>query len=144
MQFTHKGWIETRGPERGKTTVLLEYHVLPAAEYTALLKMPDYAHTHITGGLASSMAALFSVTPTQLTETGVLFCSQESLKEGQELELTVVVPKWKTRLRMLGKIGIIHLDQEMREVVFSASLLLAAAHQADLKRLTDVIEKSKN
>jgi hypothetical protein len=66
------------------------------------------------------------------------------LKEGQELELTVVVPKWKTRLRMLGKIGIIHLDQEMREVVFSASLLLAAAHQADLKRLTDVIEKSKN
>jgi len=31
----------------------------------------------------------------------------------------------------------------MKKVVFSASQKLAAAHQADLKRLTDAIEKSK-
>ena len=143
MPFVHKGWIESKGPESGKAVVLLEYRLLNAAECGALLKSPDYAHTHVTGPLAQSMAAIFSVTPDQLSQRGVLFCSQEPLKEGQELELTVTVPKWKTRLRVLGRIGSIHLDQEMREVVFSAWLHLSAAHQADLKRLTDAIDKSK-
>ncbi len=143
MLFMRKGWIESRLPGRQKATILLEYHVMTTADYEAMAKTADYSHTRVSGALASSMAALFSVTTLQLVDDGLMFCSQEPFKEGQELELTVVVPKWKTRLRFLGKIAAIRLDQEMKEVIFSASLKLAAAHQADLKRLTDAIEKSK-
>jgi hypothetical protein len=144
MLFLRKGWIESRLPGRQKLTILLEYHILKAEEFNSLAKTPDYAHTRVTGGLASSMAALFQVPVVQMIDDGLLFCSQDPLKDAEDLEVTVVVPKWKTRLRLLGKLSSIRLDEEMKEVVSTASLKLTAAHQADLKRLTDAIEKSKD
>jgi hypothetical protein len=145
MLFVKKGWIESgQGDRETKAPVLLEYRVLTGSENDLLLKSQDYAHTRVAGSsLSGSLAALFQVTTNQLAEKGLVLCSQDSLKEGELLEITITVPRWKTRLRLLGRIAHILLSEEMKEVVFSGVLHLTAAHQGDLKRLTEVIERSK-
>ncbi len=145
MLFVKKGWIESgQGDREKKTPVLLEYRVLTSSETELLHKSPDYAHTRLTGeALAGSLAALFQVSTSQLTGNGLVLCSQDPLKEGELLEITITVPRWKTRLRLLGRIAHILLSEEMKEVVFSGALHLTAAHQGDLRRLTEVIEHSK-
>jgi hypothetical protein len=144
MLFVKKGWIESAGMSRGKPAILLEYRLLNPSENDVLQKSADYSHTRVTGGaLAVSLAALFQIPADHMLEKGLVLCSQEPLKEGELLELTVTVPRWGTRLRVLGRIAHILLSEEMKEVVFSAALHLSAAHQGDLKRLTDTIERSK-
>lgn len=143
MLFLKKGWIEHRRSERDKTTLLVEYRVIPPAMLHDVQKDANYSKNPVKGPLLASCAQMFGTTVTNLEERGLLFCSQEPLQDGWWIELTYKVPKWDVKVRFLAQLSGVRPENEMKEVVFTSSARLVAGHGADLQALTKAILGSK-
>jgi hypothetical protein len=76
MIFLKKGWIEHRRSERDKTTILVDYRIIPPAMVSQLQHDANYSRTHIKGDLITTCAHLFGLKPEVFVENGILLCTR--------------------------------------------------------------------
>ena len=143
MIFQKKGWVENRRTDRAKTTILADYRIIPSHMLSQVQRDANYTKTPVKGDLLATSAHLFNLTPEQLQANGVLFCTQDPLQEGWWLEIGVKVPKFEVTVRFLARIEAVRTENEMREVIFAATVRLVSAHKKDLEELTKLIMKRK-
>jgi hypothetical protein len=138
-----KGWIESRTAKG--STVLVEYRTLTAEEMARLKREPQYSRTTIeNSNLARMMAHLMHATPEDLLAGHLLFCSQDPLQPGLHLELNMRVADFDCPMHFLAEAHSVVHEDEMKEMVFTTGMKVAAAHKGDMDRLSGIIEERKN
>ncbi len=138
----NKGWIET--PSHPKDPLLTDYRAVAVADAALLLKEPQYSKTAFHGGdLARTLAHLLRSQPEDLTEGRLRYCSQEPLKDGMFLEVSMFLPDFHCKLKFLIQTKAVDFKAEMKEMVFSVGMNILAVHRGDLEFLNQVIVSRK-
>jgi len=137
-----KGWIET--PTHPKDPVLTDYRVVAAPEAALLLKSPAYAKTAFRGqDLPRTLGHLLKSSPEDLLAGNLRYCSQEPLRDGMFLEVTLFLADFHCKLKFLLQTKAVGFGAEMKEMVFSVGMVILAVNRGDLDLFSQIIENRK-
>ncbi len=137
-----KGWIEN--PAHPREPILTDYRVLPASDAVLILKDPQYSKTPFKGqDLARTIAYLLKSQPEELTAGKLRYCSQEPLRDGMVLEVTLFLADYHCKLKFLAQTNAVGFEAEMKEMVFSVGMTVLAVNRGDLELFSKIIENRK-
>jgi hypothetical protein len=137
-----KGWIET--PTHPKDPILTDYRVVAAPEAALLLKSPPYAKTPFRGqDLPRTLGHLLRSTAEDLVAGKLRYCSQDPLRDGMFLEVTLFLADYHCKLKFLLQTKAVGFGAEMKEMVFSVGMMILAVNRGDLDLFSQIIENRK-
>ena len=140
-----KGWIENRRSGATKVSQLVEFRIVPPAEFPRLAGDRLYGHTTLhNGAIARMLAQLLHCEVADLSNGSVHVCGQDPLQKGQHLEVLLDLPHYKCKLKFILETIEVHFDAEMKEMVFSAGMKALAVNKDDMDLLSRIIEMKKN
>lgn len=143
MIFVKKGWLEYRRSERDRSTLPVDYRVIPPNGANQAKNDENYYATPVKGDLIATTAHLFQIHPNSLLQPGPLFCTKDAIQPNGLLELAMKVPRWEAKVRYLVQVQSVKQENELKEVIHMTNLRILAAHKGDLKDLTDAIRGAK-
>jgi hypothetical protein len=137
-----KGWIET--PTHPKDPILTDYRVVSAPEAALLLKSPPYAKTPFRGqDLPRTLGHLLRSSAEDLVAGKLRYCSQDPLRDGMFLEVTLFLADYHCKLKFLLQTKAVGFGAEMKEMVFSVGMMILAVNRGDLDLFSQIIENRK-
>ncbi len=142
--FWKKGWIENRRRKTAQDPLMMDYRVVPAAEFLTLTGSPHYAHTSLHhSAIAKLLGQLLQADVPDLFNGNVMICSANSIQQGYHLEAQLFLSDYHCKLKFLAEATVIHMDQEMKEMVFSAGIRVLSVNKEDMDLLNRIIERQK-
>jgi hypothetical protein len=139
-----KGWIENRQSGASKVSQLVEFRVIPAAEFQHLAGDALYAHTTLRNpAIARLLGQLLHCEASDLFNGSVHVCGQDPTQQGQHLEVQLELKSYNTKLKFIVEAIQVHFDAEMKEMVFSAGMKAIAVNKDDMDLLNRIIELKK-
>lgn len=140
-----KGWIENRRSGAAKVSQLVDYRVVRAEEFQQLAGDRLYSHTGLNHGASSQMMGkLLRCDLPDLYNGNILICGPDPLQQGFHLEIQLTLSNYNCKLKFIAEAVAVHMDAEMKEMVFSAGIKALAVNKDDVDLLNRIIERQKN
>jgi len=140
-----KGWIENRRSGASKVSQLVEFRVIPAAEFPHYSKDRLYGSTTLhNAAIARLLSQLLHCDVADLSNGSVHVCGQDPLQQGQHLEVQLDLTTYKCKFKFILESIQVEFKEEMKEMVFSAGMKALAVNKDDMDLLSRIIEIKKN
>ncbi|HVZ81474.1 MAG TPA: PilZ domain-containing protein [bacterium] len=139
------GWAEKRQHERVVATLKMEYHIVSGPDAQRLLSQADYSQTTVDQlPKLSERSSLYRAVTKDISMGGLALVSQNTLKPGMLLEVSLHLPNYKVDLKFLAEIRHVETTVEMGKTLHHAGIRTLAIHKGDVDRIAHYLTDPKN
>jgi c-di-GMP-binding flagellar brake protein YcgR len=130
------GWIEKRQHERVTTTLKVEFNLVDGNLVNSLLSHEQYRQTTVDHlPELSEKSPLYKAVTKDISLGGLSLVSEQPLKTGAMVEISLHLPSVKNSLKFLAEICRVETTVEMGRNVCHAGLKTVAINKGDVDRI---------
>lgn len=139
------GWAEKRQHERVLATLKMEYQVVSGPEAQKLLSQANYNETTVERlPQLSERSSLYRAVTKDISTGGLALVTQNTLKSGMLLEVSLSLPNYNVNLKFLAEIRHVETTVEMGKTLYHAGIRTLAIHKGDVERIANYLRDPKN
>lgn len=139
------GWAEKRQHERVVATLKMDYQVVSSAESQKLLDHGNYNQTTVDQlPQLSEKSSLYRAVTKDISMGGLALVTQNPLKAGMVLEVSLHLPSYNVSLKFLAEIRHVATTTEMGKTLYHAGIRTLAIHKGDVERIAEYLRNPKN
>ena len=139
------GWAEKRQHDRVLATLKMEYQIVTGSETQRLLSHNNYNQTTIDHlPQLSEKSSLYKAVTKDISMGGLALVTQNPIKAGMVLEVSLHLPNYKVSLKFLAEIRHVETTVEMGKTLHHAGIRTLAIHKGDVERIANYLKDPKN
>lgn len=138
------GWVEKRQHERVLATLKMEYRIVSGTDAQLLLSQENYSHTTTNQLIElSDKSSLYRAVTKDISMGGLSLVSQQPLRAGMMLEISLHLPNYESILKFLAEIRHVETTTEMGKTLYNAGIQTLAIHKGDMQKIADYLIEQK-